>query len=158
DRQQDLVAGPDERHFGTAAPGMAGDVSQRFLGDAVNAEGGVPWQAGRHAVGLVGDRNAFPLLKMGTLGTQRVYQAEVFKDRRVQLAREAVYLFGQFDQLFPRITEGVGDRAGEVELLFELADLDGHHGQPLRQVVVDLTGEAAPLDLLSADQPAGQVP
>jgi len=145
-----------QRDAHRARAGVTGDVVQRLLPHAEQAERGVPPQTGRHG-GEVhrhrgGSRVAEPLAR----GPERLDEAELLENRRVQLVREGVDVLAQ-------AREPLAHRAQLLRLRrvrrreLGAADVDRQHGEPLRHVVVELAREQRALVLVGPDQALGEV-
>ena len=87
---------------------------------------------------------------------QRLDQAKLLEDRRVELVGQRVDVLAEAYELLANRAHHVGlccVRRGELGA----ADVDRQHGQPLRHVVVQLAREQRALVLVGADQAPAQV-
>ena len=86
DGQDEFRARPHERHLASLGPGMLDDISQGFLGNAVDTESHVLRQRADEIVRAIIDRDRLPSRNAGTLGAQGVDQPQVVEDRGVEVA------------------------------------------------------------------------
>ena len=87
---------------------------------------------------------------------QRLGQAELLEDRRVQLVRQGVDVLAEAHEPLAHRPHRLGlrpVRRGELGA----ADVDRQHGEPLRHVVVQLAREQRALLLLGPDQAPAQI-
>ena len=136
---------------------MAGHVAQRLLRHAEQAERRVLPASGRGS-GSRSTESVEPALAAPPFAfrPQRLGQAELLEDRRVQLV-------GQGVDVLAEAHEPLADRPHRLRLRsvrrgeLGAADVDRQHGEPLRHVVVQLAREQRALLLLGPDQAPAQV-
>ena len=134
------------------APGVAGDVGQRLLGDAVEHELGVAAEVRQAGLDVHVD------LELGVLGdalaehAQRARQAEVVERLRPQHARDPAHLLEAAAGRLLRLQHALARRLGHVAR--DAAELQHDAGQRLPDAVVELLRDAQPLALLRGQRAA----
>ncbi len=139
-----------------ARTGVAGHVVQRLLRHAEQAERRLfPDDAGSGS-DLQREFERAPAALPFALRPQRLGEAELVQDRRVQLVGQGVDVLAEAHEPLAKRSHRLCLRSvGSGEL--GAADLDRQHGDPLRQVVVQLAREQRALLLVGADQTPAQV-
>ena len=135
---------------------MADHVAQRLLRHAEQAERRVLADGGGQRVEV--HREVDPALAAAPFAfrPERLGQAELLQDRRVQLVRQGVDVLAEAHEPLADRLHRLGlrpVRRGELGA----ADVDRQHGEPLRHVVVQLAREQRALLLVGPDQAPAQV-
>ena len=156
DTEDDAVVAALERDRHTARLGVAGDVRQALLRDAVDGELDLRRQRRQRGRELTLDPDAGDARERGRKLGQRTHQAEVLEHLRPQLARDPPHLVERAAHRLARLVErvamlrrGVGDRV----------QLQQHPGQDLADLVVQVARDPDPLGLLGGEHtPAALLP
>ena len=156
DGEEQPVVHPTQSDGGRGRGGVAGHVVQRLLGHAEQAERRVLG----HDLGQRTDVHREIELGLGDLvartPSQRLGQAELLEDRRVQLVREGVDVLAEAHEPLADGLHRLGLRpVSGVEL--GTADVDRQDGEPLAHVVVQFAREQSPLLLVRPDQAPAQI-
>ena len=150
-----VAAGGPQRDLHGPGAGVADDVRQGLLGDAIEAEGEVRRERAR---GLQAEphRQTVPPLDLRAVVAESLDEAAALEDRGMEIVAQAAQVLGQLRQ-------AAGDGVQLVALRTVLRQLPAHHpeleaqgGEPLAEVVVDLPGDPAPRLLLDGDPAAGR--
>ncbi len=147
DHQLDLLLVGGERHVRLRGLGVADDIGQRLLCDAVDHQLGVRTQRWYLAVERAPDDQPGSLLDAIAQVAQRGHEPERVEHLGPEPASEPAHALERF----------LGRGLGGGELVTQLwrggareaVDLQHQRGQPLADLVVQLGGDAPPLRLLS---------
>ena len=156
DAQDDAVVAGLERDRDAARLGVAGDVRQALLRDAIDGELDLRRELRQRRRELALDADARDARERGRQLGQRADQAEVLEHLRPQLARDPPHLVERaahrllgLVELVAMLGRGLGDRV----------QLQQHPGQHLADLVVQVAGDADPLGLLGGEHaPAALLP
>ena len=136
---------------GFAGAGMAGDVVESFLEDAIDVDGGAGVHGIRVAGFFVGDVNAGLFFDDGNVPVNGAFEAGFIEHHGMQGLREAANIF----------ESGLGDVANFVKLgaqrgiggsvAFDAAEHGADGGEDLAELVVEFAGNVAESRFLCGD-------
>ncbi len=154
-RQVGVAAGGPQRDLHRPGAGVADDVGERLLGDAIEAESEVRREGAR---GLQAEphRQAVPPLDLRAVVAESLGEAAALEDRGMEIVAQAAQILGQFRQAARDGVQLVALGGVLGELPARHPELDAQSGQPLAEVVVDLPGDPLPCLLLDGDTAAGR--
>ena len=153
-RQMSVAAGDPQRDLHGPGAGVADDIRESLLGNAVEAEGEVRREGAR---GLQAEphRQSVPPLDLRAVVAESLGEAAALEDRGMEVVAQAAQILGHFRQAAGDGVQLVPLRAVLGELPARHPELDAQGGQPLAEVVVDLPGDPPPRLLLDGDPAAG---
>jgi hypothetical protein len=132
--------------------GMTDRVGERLLGDAVEAEGDLRRQRRLGVAQAETHRQRAPPPDLGAVIAERLGQAAPLQDRGVEMMAQAAQVLGRLRQAAADGFELEPLRIRLGKLPAHDPKLEGHGGEPLAKVVVELLGDPPPRLLLGGDQ------
>src|SRR5215470_6388718 len=157
DGQPDTRAATGQRHVHALRPRVPDHVAQGLLGHAIEAQCHVSWHGTGAVVGMKDHLWSLLALDLVTMPAQGGDEPGLLEDTRVQIVREVAHAFRDVADLLPQSAELLASPAARLGLPLEHAERDGHRGEVLTDVVVQLAGDPPPFLFLGGHELTGEM-